>query len=101
MPLEKLFFSLGPPKEAFFPFGKGKKMLKGGGPVQICFLILAIFFQHEKKILNFLDFVIIKMAKSKLDHLGFYCKPSGFLIGQSEESEGHPVHVHNDQENKL
>ena len=41
------------------------------------------------------------MAKSKLDHLGFYCKPSGFLIGQSEESEGHPVHVHNDQENKL
>ena len=69
--------------------------------MQICFLILAIFFQHEKKILNFLDFVIIKMAKSKLDHLGFYCKPSGFLIGQSEESEGHPVHVHNDQENKL
>ena len=32
------------------------------------------FFQHVKKLLNFWNFVNIKVAKSKLNHLGFYCK---------------------------
>ena len=40
------------------------------------------FFQHVKKLLNFWNFVNIKMAKSKLNHLGFYCKLD-FLIGKS------------------
>ena len=35
---------------------------------------LAIFFQFVKKLLNFWNFVNIKVAKSKLNHLGFYCK---------------------------
>ena len=41
------------------------------------------FFQHMKKLLNFCNFVNIKVAKSKLNHSGFYCKLI-FLIGQSE-----------------
>ena len=45
------------------------------------------FFQHVKKLLNFWNFVNIKVAKSKLNHLGFYCKLDFFLIGQSEKSE--------------
>ena len=40
-----------------------------------------------KQILNFGVFVNIKVAAAKLDHLGFYCKYSLFLIGQSENSE--------------
>ena len=32
------------------------------------------FFQHVKKLINFLNFVNIKVAKSKSNHLGFYCK---------------------------
>ena len=32
------------------------------------------FFQLVKILLNFWNFVNIKVAKSKLDHLGFYCK---------------------------
>ena len=32
------------------------------------------FFQHVKKLLNFWNFVNIKVAKSKLDHFCFYCK---------------------------
>jgi hypothetical protein len=31
-----------------------------------------------KKLLNFWNFVTIKVAKFKLKHLGFYCKPSLF-----------------------
>ena len=55
----------------------------GGGPVQFIFGIL---FQHVKKLLNFWSFVNIKVAKSKSNHLGIYCKLY-FLIGQSEKSE--------------
>ena len=71
------FFSLGPPKEAFFPLWYPKGWRRGG-PVQICFLIMALFFNMKKKILNFWEFVSIKIGKSKLDHLGFYCKSSVF-----------------------
>ena len=52
----------------------------------ILFSDLDNFFQHVKKLLNFWNFVNIKVAKFKLDHLGFYCI-SYFLIGQSEKSE--------------
>ena len=34
------------------------------------FLILANFFKHVKKLSNFWNFVSIKVAKSKLNHLG-------------------------------
>ena len=41
-----------------------------------------IFFsgksQQVKKLLNFWDFVNIKVDPAKLDHLGFYYKPSLF-----------------------
>ena len=42
------------------------------------FLVLDKFFQHVKKILNFWNFVNIKVAPFKLDHLGFYCIYSFF-----------------------
>ena len=48
--------------------------------------IFCNFFQRVKKLFNFWNFVSIKVAKSKLNHLGFYCK-LGFLIGKSEKSE--------------
>ena len=35
---------------------------------------LTFFFHHVKKLLNFWNFVNIKVANSKLNHLGFYCK---------------------------
>ena len=47
----------------------------GGGPEQFFF---GNFFQHVKKLLNFWNFVSIKVAKFKLNYLGFYCKPSLF-----------------------
>ena len=37
------------------------------------------FFQHVTKLLNFGDFVNIKVTPANLDHLGFYCKYSLFL----------------------
>ena len=46
----------------------------GGGLGFYFFILLAFFFQHVKKLLNVWNFVNIKVAKSKLDHLGFYCK---------------------------
>ena len=52
----------------------------GGGPEQIFFLVLDKFFEHVKKILNFQISASIKVAKFKLDHLGFYCKPSLCLL---------------------
>ena len=52
----------------------------GGGPVQKIFFLFAKFFQHVKKLFNFWNFVKIKMAKFKLDHLGFYCKHSDRTI---------------------
>ena len=54
MPLE-IFFSLGPPKEAFFPFGtpKGKKLLKGGRAGANLFFYFGNFFSTQKKLLNF------------------------------------------------
>ena len=42
----------------------------GGGPVQKIFFLFAKFFQHVKKLFNFWNFVKIKMAKFKLNHLG-------------------------------
>ena len=42
----------------------------GGGPVQKIFFLFAKFFQHMKKLFNFWNFVKIKMAKFKLNHLG-------------------------------
>ena len=44
----------------------------GGGPAQK--KILGNFFQHVKKLINFWNFVNIKVAKSKSNYLGFYCK---------------------------
>jgi hypothetical protein len=38
------------------------------------------FFEHVKKILNFQISASIKVAKFKLDYLGFYCKPSLCLL---------------------
>ena len=38
------------------------------------FIFFGNFFQHEKISFNFWNFGIIKVAKSKLNHLGFYCK---------------------------
>ena len=37
-------------------------------------LLFFHFFSTVKKLLKFWNFVNIKVAKSKLDHLGFYCK---------------------------
>ena len=42
----------------------------GGGPAQKNIFFLAIFFQHVKKLINFGNFVKIKVAKFKLNHLG-------------------------------
>ena len=42
----------------------------GGGPVQKIFFLFAKCFQHVKKLFNFWNFVKIKMAKFKLNHLG-------------------------------
>ena len=41
------------------------------------------FFQRVKKLINFKNFVRIKVAKSKLNYFGLNCK---FLIGKSEKS---------------
>ena len=38
------------------------------------FYFFGNFFQHVKKLLNFWNFINIKVAKSKLDHLDFYSK---------------------------
>ena len=46
----------------------------GGGPAKKQKKIFVNFFQHVKKLFNFGNFVNIKVAKSKLNHLGFYCK---------------------------
>jgi hypothetical protein len=48
----------------------------GGGPAQKKIKKFGNFFQHVKKLLNFWILVNIKVAPAKLDHLGFYCKPS-------------------------
>ena len=48
--------------------------LRGWRTGFLFFLFFGNFFQHVKKLLNFWNFVNIKVAKSKLDHLGFYCK---------------------------
>ena len=45
------------------------------------------FFQHVKKLLNFWNFVNIKVAKSKSNRLGFLLQIRFFLIEQSEKSE--------------
>ena len=42
----------------------------GGGPAQKKYFLGAIFFQHVKKLINFGNFVKIKVAKFKLNHLG-------------------------------
>ena len=54
-------------------------LLLVGGWTGIFFLsFFGKFFQHVKKLLNFWNFVNIKVAKFKLDHLGFYCRYSLF-----------------------
>ena len=45
-----------------------------GEAQHIFFFFLESFFQHVKKLINFWNFVNIKVAKSKSNHLGFYCK---------------------------
>ena len=42
----------------------------GGGPAQKKTKKFANFFQHVKKLINFGNFVKIKVAKFKLNHLG-------------------------------
>ena len=46
----------------------------GGGSAKKQKENLCNFFQHVKKLFNFGNFVNIKVAKSKLNHLSFYCK---------------------------
>ena len=40
----------------------------------IYFYFFGNFVQHVKKLFNFGNFEKNKVAKSKLNHLGFYCK---------------------------
>ena len=47
---------------------------QGVGVARRNFFFFGNFFQHVKKLFNFWNFVNIKVAKSKLNHLGFYCK---------------------------
>jgi hypothetical protein len=42
------------------------------------FFFFGNFFLHVKKLFNFRDVVNIKVAKFKLDYLGFYCEYSLF-----------------------
>ena len=42
----------------------------GGGPAQKRNFFFVNFFQHVKKLINFRNFVKIKVAKLKLNHLG-------------------------------
>ena len=42
----------------------------GEGPAQIFLFFFGNFFQHVKKLINFGNFVNIKVAKFKLNHLG-------------------------------
>ena len=58
----------------------------GGGPAQKIFFF-GNFFQHVKKLINFGNFVNIKVAKFKLYLFGFLLQTKSFLIGQSEKSE--------------
>ena len=69
-PLEELFFSWSP-KGSFFPFGppKEKKLLMGGRTGIFFLLFFGNFFQHVKKLLKFWNFLNIKLAKLKLNHL--------------------------------
>ena len=59
--------------------------LMGGRTGFLFYFSFGNFFRHVKKLLNFLNFVNIKVSKFKLNHLGFFCKLY-FLIGQSEKS---------------
>ena len=72
---------LGPPKEvlsiwcpkgSFFPFGtpKEKKLLMGGRTGANFLIFFGNFFKHVKKLFNFWNFEKMKVAKSKLNHLG-------------------------------
>ena len=42
----------------------------GGGPAQFFFIFFANFFQYVKKLINFGNFLKIKVAKFKFNHLG-------------------------------
>ena len=66
------FFPFGAPKEVFFPLvPQRKKNLLMGGRTGIFFhYFFGNFFQHVKKLINFGNFVKIKVAKFKLNHLG-------------------------------
>ena len=56
-----------------------------GGVVD--FFVLDKFFQHVKKILNFWNFVSIKVAPFMLNHLGFYCIYSLFWQGNQKNQK--------------
>ena len=49
----------------------------GGGPAQKK-KFLGNFFQHVKKLIDFGNFVKIKVAKFKLNHLGENCRVTFF-----------------------
>ena len=71
-PLEDFFFSCSP-KGSFFPFGTPKEKKNcscWGGHVFLFFYFFGNFYQRVKKLLNFWNFVNIKVAKFKLNHLG-------------------------------
>jgi hypothetical protein len=70
-PLEDFFFLLVPQRK-FFPLwsSKGKKFAHGGEDRYIFFSNFGNFFQRVKKILKFWNFVKVKVAKFKLNHLG-------------------------------
>ena len=66
------FFHLVPQRKFFFRFGtqKEKKLLKGWRTGAIFFNFFGNFFQHVKKLINFWNFVKIKVAKFKLNQTG-------------------------------
>ena len=71
-PLEDFFFLFVPQRKFFFPLVPQRKIncSWGGGPVYFFSFFFGNFFQHVKKLLKFWNFVKIKVAKFKLNHLG-------------------------------
>ena len=62
------------PKGSFFHLAPQRKRISSRGLGQIFLILGGQFFQHMKKLYNFWNFGKNKVAKSKLNHLGFYCK---------------------------
>ena len=57
-------------EEHYYSVYRANLRARGGWPGTKKKYFFAIFFQHVKKSINFGNFVKIKMAKFKLNHLG-------------------------------